>query len=71
MTCQIKRGTFRVSTDSKIGKDVAMADGDIVHRGLRRLYHKPYKWLCEGACTSDECARLVLELHEWKTQPIT
>ncbi|MFZ9736966.1 MAG: hypothetical protein ACO3EZ_03050 [Prochlorotrichaceae cyanobacterium] len=38
-----------------------MADGDIVHRGLRRLYHKPYKWLCEGACTSDECARLMLE----------
>jgi len=23
-------------------------DGDIVHSKLRRLYQKPYKWLCEG-----------------------
>ena len=38
-----------------------MPDGDIVHNGLRRLYHKPYKWLCEGKATSDECARVVLE----------
>jgi hypothetical protein len=38
-----------------------MPDGDIVHNKLRRLYHKPYKWLCEGKATSDECARAVLE----------
>jgi hypothetical protein len=38
-----------------------MPDGDIVHNRLRRLYHKPYKWLCEGKATSDECARAVLE----------
>jgi len=38
-----------------------MPDGDIVHKGLRGLYQKPYKWLCEGKATSDECARVVLE----------
>jgi hypothetical protein len=38
-----------------------MPDGDIVHSRLRRLYQKPYKWLCEGKATSDECARVVLE----------
>jgi hypothetical protein len=38
-----------------------MPDGDIVHRRLRRLYQKPYKWLCEGTATSDECARALLE----------
>ncbi|OLP17692.1 hypothetical protein BST81_15345 [Leptolyngbya sp. 'hensonii'] len=38
-----------------------MPDGDIVHSRLRRLYQKPYKWLCEGTATSDECARAVLE----------
>jgi hypothetical protein len=38
-----------------------MPDGDIVHNRLRRLYQKPYKWLCEGSATSDECARAVLE----------
>jgi hypothetical protein len=38
-----------------------MPDGDIVHNKLRRLYQKPYKWLCEGRATSDECARAVLE----------
>ncbi len=38
-----------------------MPDGDIVHNRLRRLYQKPYKWLCEGTATSDECARAVLE----------
>lgn len=37
-----------------------MPDGDIVHSRLRRLYHNPYKWLCEGIATSDECARVVL-----------
>ncbi|GFE72040.1 hypothetical protein [Chroococcus sp. FPU101] len=38
-----------------------MPDGDIVHSGLRRLYQKPYKWLCEGKATSNECARVVLK----------
>jgi hypothetical protein len=38
-----------------------MPDGDIVHNRLRRLYQKPYKWLCEGKATTDECARVVLE----------
>lgn len=38
-----------------------MPDGDIVHSRLRRLYQKPYKWLCEGTATSDACARVVLE----------
>ncbi len=38
-----------------------MPDGDIVQCRLRRLYQKPYKWLCEGVATSDQCARLVLE----------
>ena len=38
-----------------------MPDGDIVHSGLRRLYQKPYKWLCEGVADSDECARVLLE----------
>lgn len=38
-----------------------MPDGDIVHSRLRRLYQKPYKWLCEGTATSDQCARALLE----------
>lgn len=38
-----------------------MPDGDIVHSRLRRLFQKPYKWLCEGAATSDDCARVVLD----------
>ena len=38
-----------------------MPDGDIVHNKLRRLYQKPYKWLCEGRATSDECAWVMLE----------
>lgn len=38
-----------------------MTDGDIVHDRLRRLYQKPYKWLCEGKATSNECARVLLE----------
>lgn len=38
-----------------------MPDGDIVHSSLRRLYQKPYKWLCEGTATNDECARALLE----------
>jgi len=38
-----------------------MPDGDIVRGKLRRLYQEPYKWLCEGVASSDECARVVLE----------
>jgi hypothetical protein len=38
-----------------------MPDGDVVHDRLRRLYRKPYKWLCEGEATTDECARVVME----------
>jgi hypothetical protein len=37
-----------------------MPDGDIVHNTLGRLYQKPYKWLCEGTATNDECARELL-----------
>jgi hypothetical protein len=38
-----------------------MPDGDIVHSRLRRLYQKPYKWLCEGKANSGECAQVMLE----------
>jgi hypothetical protein len=38
-----------------------MPDGDIVHSRLRRLYQKPYKWLCEGTATGEECARVLLD----------
>lgn len=38
-----------------------MPDGDIVHDRLRLLYQKPYKWLCEGKATTDECAQVVME----------
>lgn len=38
-----------------------MPDGDIVHNRLRRLYQKPYRWICEGKATSDECAQVVME----------
>lgn len=38
-----------------------MPDGDIVHNKLRRLYQKPYKWLCEGKATTDECAQVAME----------
>ncbi|XGV86903.1 MAG: hypothetical protein ACAF42_15365 [Limnothrix sp. BL-A-16] len=38
-----------------------MPDGDIVHNRLRTLYQRPYKWLCEGNATSDECSRALLE----------
>lgn len=38
-----------------------MPDGDIVHNRLPTRYQKPYKWLCEGKASSDECARAVLE----------
>lgn len=37
-----------------------MPDGDIVHSRLRRLYQRPYKWLCEGAATGEECTRVLL-----------
>lgn len=38
-----------------------MPDGDIVHSGLRRLYQKPYQWLCEGKADWNECARIAME----------
>jgi hypothetical protein len=38
-----------------------MPDGDWVHSGLRSRYQKPYKILCEGAASSKECARSLLE----------
>jgi hypothetical protein len=38
-----------------------MPDGDVVHDRLRRLYRKPYKWLCEGKATNDDCAQVVME----------
>ena len=38
-----------------------MPDGDIVHNRLPTRYQKPYKWLCEGKASSNECARAVLD----------
>ncbi|MBE9011039.1 hypothetical protein IQ250_12560 [Pseudanabaenaceae cyanobacterium LEGE 13415] len=38
-----------------------MPDGDVVHNKLTKPYQKPYKWLCEGKATSEECARILLE----------
>jgi hypothetical protein len=38
-----------------------MADGDIIHNQLARLYQKPYKWLCEGKASSDECGQIVMQ----------
>jgi hypothetical protein len=37
-----------------------MADGDICHNRLALLYQKPYKWLCEGKASSDECTKLTM-----------
>ncbi len=37
-----------------------MADGDIVHDRLSRLYQKPYKWLCQGKADNNECARVLM-----------
>jgi hypothetical protein len=37
-----------------------MADGDIVHNRLGRIYQKPYKVLCEGKASTGECARDVM-----------
>ena len=38
-----------------------MPDGDRVHSRLGGLYQKPYKILCEGVVSSEECARSLLE----------
>jgi hypothetical protein len=38
-----------------------MADGDIIHSRLRGIYQKPYKWLCEGKATIDECAHVLMQ----------
>lgn len=32
-----------------------MPDGDIVHGKLPGLYQKPYKWICEGKASNNEC----------------
>ncbi|MCY7321285.1 MAG: hypothetical protein LH660_05655 [Phormidesmis sp. CAN_BIN36] len=37
-----------------------MPDGDIVHDKLRLIYQKPYKWLCEGKATTDQCAQIAM-----------
>lgn len=38
-----------------------MADGDIIHSRLGGIYQKPYKWLCEGKATIDECAHVLMQ----------
>ena len=38
-----------------------MPDGDRVNSRLGGLYQKPYKILCEGVVSSEECARTLLE----------
>jgi hypothetical protein len=38
-----------------------MPDGDVIRNSLKRFYKKPYKWLCEGKATTDECAQAVME----------
>lgn len=37
-----------------------MPDGDVVHSCLRRAYQQPYKILCEGVASPEECARNIL-----------
>jgi hypothetical protein len=37
-----------------------MPDGDVVHSHLRRAYQQPYKILCEGVASPEECARKIL-----------
>jgi hypothetical protein len=38
-----------------------MPDGDVVHSHLGRFYQKPYKILCEGVASSEDCARAILK----------
>jgi hypothetical protein len=38
-----------------------MPDGDILRNGFRRLYQKPYKWLCDGKANDDECSQVILQ----------
>jgi hypothetical protein len=38
----------------------AMPDGDMVHGQLGQRYQNPYKILCEGVASSEECAHKVL-----------
>ena len=38
-----------------------MADGDIIHSRLGGIYQKPYKLLCEGKATIDECAHVLIQ----------
>ena len=37
-----------------------MPDGDILRNGFRRLYQKPYKWLCDGKADDEECSQAAL-----------
>jgi DNA polymerase III epsilon subunit-like protein len=38
-----------------------MTDGDIVHKKLPGLYQKPYKSLCEGKASNEECTREIIK----------
>jgi hypothetical protein len=38
-----------------------MPDGDIVRTKLRKLYFKPYKQICEGVASIEECSHLTLD----------
>jgi len=38
-----------------------MTDGDTLRSNLSSVYRKPYKWLCEGKATSEECARVLMK----------
>ena len=50
------RATFGVLTDSEMRRLLCQ-----VHSKLRRLYQEPYKWLCEGVATSEQCAQTLLQ----------
>lgn len=45
-------------SDQRQGGD--MPDGDVVHSHLRQAYQQPYKILCEGVASPEECARNIL-----------
>ncbi len=38
-----------------------MPDGDILRNGFRQLYQKPYRWLCDGKASDDECSQAALK----------
>ena len=47
-----------------------MPDADIVHDNLPRLYHMPYRDLCEGKDSPQECAWTMMKalLKDIKTR---